>query len=481
MSLDTPAAPRARDPQSNSRIALALALGAILRLWGLDVHSLWFDEGCTLFVAQSDDILATLQRDRHPPLTYYFFRAWIEIFGEDDARMRLLPALVSCAALALFAALCGLWSRGTARTLAVALCALSPFHIWIAQEVRMYAFVELFSVGALLACASFVERASRPKAALILAGCALSAGSHYFGGLVIPVVIAVAFMALRSGRVSRRDFALAAGAALAGGALWIPWLAGSLRNQLNAPWGFQAGDGLRSLIELPVRQLLTEASAFGAWSPFGYAVAAAMLLGVASFMLRVARRREFSDLCIALTFALPIVVALSLALVGPANFTPRYLMVGAAATPMIVAIGLSEVPWRSLRVLLVALVLSGSLALALVHKQANLRQDYRSACSDVQANWQPGDVLVPIHAAEWGYAKALLAHYLRGRPEIVAGLRPQEEVLGLVQSQPRKAQRVHLVHLHAGYTSAMLKAFQSSRRPVRQSEDRFRVQYFLLE
>ena len=462
-------------------ITVALILGLILRLWGLGVHSLWFDEGCTLFVARSDDVLATLQRDRHPPLSFHFFRGWIDAFGEDDAVMRLLPALVSCAALALFAVLCERWSRGVARNVALALCALSPFHIWIAQEVRMYAFVELFSVAALLATALFLERATRPRALLILASCALSAGSHYFGALVIPVVIAIALLALRLGRISRREAALASGAAIVGGALWIPWLAMSLRNQMNAPWGYQAGDRVRSLIELPVRQLLTEASAFGAWSPFGYAVAAAMLLGVACFLLRVARRREFADLCIALTFAMPIVVALSLALVGPANFTPRYLMVSAAATPMIVAIGLCEIPWRGVRALLLALVLSGSLALALVHKHANLRQDYRSACKDVQDNWQPGDVVVPIHAADWGYAKALLAHYLRARPEIVASLRPQEEVLELVQSRPRKAQRVHLVHLHAGYTSAMLQAFQSSRRQVRQSEDRFRVQYFLLE
>ncbi len=84
-------------------LGLALLAGFWLRLTARDVHSLWFDECGTLAVALADDPLATLRADRHPPLSFFAFRAWVALFGESDAAVRALPALVSCATIVLFA------------------------------------------------------------------------------------------------------------------------------------------------------------------------------------------------------------------------------------------------------------------------------------------------------------------------------------------------------------------------------------------
>ena len=72
---------------------LALALGLWLRLTALEVQSLWFDEGGTLGVALAADPFELLRLDRHPPLSFLAFRAWVTVFGESDVAVRMLPAL----------------------------------------------------------------------------------------------------------------------------------------------------------------------------------------------------------------------------------------------------------------------------------------------------------------------------------------------------------------------------------------------------
>ena len=52
-----------------------LSLGILLRLTGLEVHSMWYDEGITLHVATSEDPVETLKTDRHPPVSFLAFRA----------------------------------------------------------------------------------------------------------------------------------------------------------------------------------------------------------------------------------------------------------------------------------------------------------------------------------------------------------------------------------------------------------------------
>ena len=83
----------------------------MVRLTGLGVHSLWYDEDCSLGVGLADDPIAVLRRDHHPPLFYYLVRGWAALGGEADAWLRLLPALLSCATVLLFARWVGTVSR----------------------------------------------------------------------------------------------------------------------------------------------------------------------------------------------------------------------------------------------------------------------------------------------------------------------------------------------------------------------------------
>ena len=178
-------------PRRVDLVVLLVGAGVLWRLTGLGHQSLWYDEAATVHVATATDWLGALRGDRHPPVSFLAFRAWAAAFGHGDATLRLLPALCSCAALALFAGTARrLVASENAARLAIALYAFSPFLIWHAQEVRMYPFVELGSVLALRGATALLDGVAHSRAAALatLCGTAIASGSHYLGALSAGVV-----------------------------------------------------------------------------------------------------------------------------------------------------------------------------------------------------------------------------------------------------------------------------------------------------
>lgn len=123
-----------------------LALGASLRLAGLDSESLWFDEGWTLQVTKLDrQTLWNVLRTQPFPLYYVLIYGWAKL-GQSALMLRLFSALVSILALPVFYAIVRPSRSQRESLLATGLLALSPLHIWYAQEARMYALATLLAL-----------------------------------------------------------------------------------------------------------------------------------------------------------------------------------------------------------------------------------------------------------------------------------------------------------------------------------------------
>ena len=152
-----------RGPHPGRALSWLVGIGVCLRLIGIGHHSLWFDEAGTLLVAEAEDPVALLLGDRHPPLTHLLFRSWIALVGTGDAALRLLPASLSCIGLLLFVRLARDWLGRDRGIWAVGIYALSPLLVWNAQEVRMYTFVEVGSLVALLGASRFVLEPRRRR------------------------------------------------------------------------------------------------------------------------------------------------------------------------------------------------------------------------------------------------------------------------------------------------------------------------------
>ena len=473
----------ARDVRHRSRVKLALgsvlALGVLLRLTGLEVHSFWYDEGCTLSIVRAPDLLAALSVDRHPPLSFLAFRGWSSLFGFGDAALRVLPALLSSCALLAFAALARLWLEPREALASAALYAFSPFLVWHAQEARMYAFLELGVVLALFGAASAV-RGRRWGIVVAGIGVFLAFGSHYMGAFAAANLVALASAGRARGRMeARQAWALVVSGCM-GIALWTPWLIAMLPAQLAAPWGWLARLSPRELIEFPLRQVLVEMDVVPrAFEPLGYALGALMLFGFGAHLVRVFRRQSPGDQDIVLCFGIPLLCAFAGIGLGQFFMQTKYLMAGAPATTCMIASGLAGLPRVSLRRIALVLVLLGSLGVTLLHKTANHREDYRSACLDVLDSWRAGDRIVTITATPESFAQGPLRHYLRERPDVLAGLIDSAALFPDPRTDLAPGTRLHVVYRDTPYASSQLEALRASLSLVEANPMRFRIQHLL--
>jgi mannosyltransferase len=178
-----------RAPGEGLATLLIVLLGTALRFHALDRQSLWDDEMSTL---QTISLSGAGLRHRfatyetHPPLYFAQLRVWQRFFGGSLTALRANSAfwgslslpLMYAAGLALAGSSGGLW--------AVALLAVSPYHLLYSQELRPYALAVSLGLIAFI----FLEWARRrpkswePWIGLTAAWTALLY-THYWGAFVI--------------------------------------------------------------------------------------------------------------------------------------------------------------------------------------------------------------------------------------------------------------------------------------------------------
>ncbi|MBM4429994.1 MAG: hypothetical protein FJ026_06530, partial [Chloroflexi bacterium] len=126
-------------------LVLWLALG--LRLYRIQVPSLWNDEGTSVALA-SRDLAAITQgaaNDIHPPLYYYLLHFWIKAFGNSELAVRALSAFLGTLLVLLTFAFGHSVAGYRVGLIAALFAAWSPFQVYYAQETRMYALSALLA------------------------------------------------------------------------------------------------------------------------------------------------------------------------------------------------------------------------------------------------------------------------------------------------------------------------------------------------
>lgn len=215
---------RLRRPHLWALLAIT-AVAAAIRCLGIGDWSLWVDEAhtwrdATMPLHGDNGFLAT---DRVMyPLTFLLLRQLIDAgwIGEDAASLRLPFAIVGTLTVPLLAVagrrLIGAWPA----TLAAALLALHPWHVYWSQNARGYVIVVFAAVIVVERAFAYARAPGWGKLFAIWLGVGLGAVSHPTG--VFLAVSFVAFLVLRARPLTRGRIALLAiiGGALAGG---LPW------------------------------------------------------------------------------------------------------------------------------------------------------------------------------------------------------------------------------------------------------------------
>ncbi len=177
-------------------VVLTLTVVAlVLRVIGLGDQSLWTDEMHTLAVAgvpRAPEIppwhLSDLLLVTQGPLFMLLVHAWSRLVGMSDAALRVLPVIFAVATIPPFYALAERLAGARPAILATLLLAVSPFHIWYAQELRGYSLVILAAVVATLFLVDLVRhRGGVLQFALYAASIALGLGASLTAGFLLPV------------------------------------------------------------------------------------------------------------------------------------------------------------------------------------------------------------------------------------------------------------------------------------------------------
>jgi hypothetical protein len=198
-------------PSRNIRLfwlLLILLLAALLRIYHLNLYSLWIDEGFTWNFTQYDNPLLILRRDVHPPLYFFAIRAWVQVAGTSVIAMRFFSVLPGMLSVAVVYQLAREIERqrgiSTITPLIVALLlALTDAEIMLAQEVRGYTWHVLFACLSMWGFLRWIRTDTRNSLLLWMFSTIALVYTFYLGAFIGVVQGLYALFFLKDGKFIR--------------------------------------------------------------------------------------------------------------------------------------------------------------------------------------------------------------------------------------------------------------------------------------
>ncbi len=390
-------------PAATRYALLAIVLvAAALRLPTLGVQSLWFDEAATWGQVNGSfaEIIYRTSADNYPPL--YNVLAWllVQVLGDAEWVLRLPAALLAIANVPLLYLLGRRIAGPSVGLLAAALLALSAYHVWYAQEARMYSLLACAATAYAWAIFRLLEqRGSWATPLLALTG-AILVYSHPYGALTWAGIGLGALLVLAARR-DWRGLGRLAGAGFATALVFLPWaviLIGRARVIDSTGFWIAApttGSVLEDLIRL---------------------TGGLVVLVPIAFPLLLWRRRLLAPLRLDLApvillawVVVPVLLGLAASLLLEPIFHPRYLLGTLPAWILLYALALMAL-LSSFRTRIIAAALSLLLSIVvLITDSPAPRSDWRGTAAAAQRLYQADDcVMMDDH-----YRRVALDYYWR--------------------------------------------------------------------
>ena len=411
---------------TREKISFLVALAAILvagfgaRLAGIEVLSLWVDEGFTWEVARQGPraiLVALATYDNHPPLHYLLLWAWMSLAGSSELALRFLSVACGIATVALVGWIGRRLFGPIAGLVAAAILALSPFHVWYSQEARSYALLALLASAAMATFILAVERGGRYRWAALAILDALALYTHYYAAFVLAAQGLTALALVVPSLTRRTKDDLAAGraallgflaAAVGAAALFSPWLVALYMQYQRAPHDYAPPIGLISV----ARNIVTTFAVGEVAPSLGSALVLSLLAfaTLGAFLAAVRPKAGPTGRAliilwllapIALPFLLATIVHLDLRVAGRMYYIvglPAYCLLigrGVAGLGELFVGGKLAAAHGTLLAALVSLALLIGSAVALDHQRATRdKEDFRGVAAYIADREWPGDVIV---------------------------------------------------------------------------------------
>ncbi len=148
-------------------LLILILAGGFLRAFSLGIKGMWLDETFSVWLANqgvADMLQWIVKIDQHPPLYYLLLHSWIALQGDTPYYARLLSALFGAGTIPIIYLIGKRLSGALVGLAAAVFLALSPFHIYFAQETRMYTLLTFNAAVAIYALVRLLTdaRAARP-------------------------------------------------------------------------------------------------------------------------------------------------------------------------------------------------------------------------------------------------------------------------------------------------------------------------------
>ncbi|MDH5678029.1 MAG: glycosyltransferase family 39 protein [Nitrospinota bacterium] len=400
-------------------VALITLVGAGLRFFMLDRESFWYDEGLSDWFSRLP--LATLWGEVpgyeiHPPLFYTLLKGWSALFGNSEAGLRSMSALLGTATIPLVYALgrlAGGESRGySTGVVAAAIFALAPIQIAYAQDARPYTLLVFATTLALVGAFWLMAHPARAAAPLLglrrgerttgpdwqaarawgalTAGAALALWAHNLGFTLVASLLATTLPGLLWIHRARRSFAV--NAFLSGAiafALWSPFLPWYLSQATNVSSSFWAKPLDMAVVGAGFNYVF-----FLFMTPFWIK---ALMLGMAGAgLLAINRERGgFFALVLGGVIMIPFALEIGLSLAVKPIFVPRTLIW--TFVPFSVAVGAALAPsFRWIYKAPLVLLLVVGLTQGVWGRFHHQKEPWRQVVAMVVEKAGPNDVVLTI-------------------------------------------------------------------------------------
>ena len=167
------------------KLFIIIILALILRLWYLDKpEGLWNDEYVGWLIASQKDwglFIKDVFNNCHTPFYYFYLKFWLMLFPDTDVSLRLSSVLPSVISIPIIYLIGKKLKDVKTGLLASLITAISSFHIYFAQEMRLYSLLFLFSSLVILFFLKGVQDRKKSSVALYFFFNALLCTTHTLG------------------------------------------------------------------------------------------------------------------------------------------------------------------------------------------------------------------------------------------------------------------------------------------------------------
>ena len=412
-------------------LCCGILLGGVLRFFDLGGESYWTDEMKMILVAGGSlsSILEAAVQGR-PPMYVLLAHAWMGLFGTTEAATRSLSALISTLSLGMIYLVGRQLFDRRVGLLSVALMAAAEFQIAQAQNFRYYSLFVLMTLVSFFCMHRALRGGGRRWFALYALASVLLFFTHTYGIFVVAGQNLFFLLRWREHRPLLWRWALAqaaiAAATAPGLVVAYAYTSPDMPQSVHFEWipdrplWYPLVTLYRYVFparELPhLEQLLAAAALCGAGAGLGALREprwAARLRELPHATLGAARGQAYELLLTACWLAAPIVCPLVISKILDPIYVDRYTISASPALYLLIAWVLVQVRrlvplWAPLAALAV-LIAPG----LYTYYAAPVREQWREAGALVEAQQQPGDVVV-FAPAENGAVKLTFDWYYRG-------------------------------------------------------------------